>query len=321
MQRGIWAIWAGLAFALATNAARAELRFDATSVNLGEIRAGVPLAHQFRLANAGAGAIEITEVRPGCGCLKPKLTHLRYSPGERGDIAFEVHTLGQAAGPHTWQMTVYYRDGEQLREQVLQVTADVVTEVSVQPAAVTLVGDGPLAHELTLTDLRPRPLAVTGVETTAPWLTARPGALRPDAFGHHTAKVALEVGPACPVGRHAETVVLRTDDALYAELKVTVTVVKREARRVSVTPGEVVLGDVPRLVRLADAQGQPVVVESVSCDQPGVKCQAAQGPDNQATVRVQLDRAAAAPSGQATVRVQLSGPVREVMTIAVRWEN
>src|SRR5262249_35153224 len=148
----------------------ADLHFDGTTVKLGEIRAGVPLVSQFTFVNDGPGTVEVLEARPGCGCLVPLLEQRQFAPGQRGVIPLEIHTLGQPAGPHTWQLTLTYRDGEQFREKTLAVTATVVIEVSVQPASLTLFADGPVTHELTLTDLRPKPLAITRVETTAPWL-------------------------------------------------------------------------------------------------------------------------------------------------------
>jgi hypothetical protein len=207
--------------------ALADLRFDATTVQLGKIRCGPRLVQVFPFRNNGPGVVELLEARPGCGCLKSRLEQPRLAPGESGLLSLEIDTLGQAAGPHTWQLTVVYRDGEQRREQVLQMTADVFTEVSVQPAAVTLFAQGPLTHELTLTDLRPQPLLIVQVETTSTHLRAHAGPFHKDLFGHFTSKIQVEVDGSLPPGRHDETVIIHTDDPLYREIKVAVSVVKR----------------------------------------------------------------------------------------------
>jgi hypothetical protein len=319
--RAGWVIFA-VAVILVAPAARADLRFDVVRVDLGDIRSNVPIVKAFSFANQGPEAVDLVEARPSCGCLKPLLAKMHFGPGERGDITLEVNTLGQPAGPHAWQVTLVYKVGGEVREQSLQVAGTVVTEVSVQPAAVTLVVEGPLTHEITLTDLRPRPLAITRLETTSAWLTADAGPLVRDAFNNATSKIRLAVGPSCPPGRHDEYIVIHTDDATYRELKVAVTVVKREHNSCVATPSEVMLSAGPRLVRLADRQGRVVVVESVHSDDPAITCRWASGPENQATLKMELDRSHWNGEGLETqVRVQTSSPVREVVTVRVRVAN
>ena len=175
-----WALLAALAAAIAAGSLRCResgagqqgatnrqeppggLCFDTTAIEQGEIRSGLPFSCQFAFANAGKNTVEVVEARPGCGCLKPRLEKCLFSPGERGAIPLEVHTLGQAAGPHTWHLTVLYRDGEQTREQALEIGATVVTEVSVQPASLTLFTDGVLSHDITVIDLPSRAAANPG---------------------------------------------------------------------------------------------------------------------------------------------------------------
>src|SRR5437764_15023342 len=101
-NHAFWAIYTIAAFLGAGGQGRADLRFDSTSVKLGEIRAGVPLVSQFTFVNDGPGTVELTEARPGCGCLSPRLEQRPFAPGQRGTIPLEIHTLGQAARPHTW---------------------------------------------------------------------------------------------------------------------------------------------------------------------------------------------------------------------------
>jgi hypothetical protein len=102
-------------------------------------------------------------------------------------------------------------------------------------------------------------------------------------------------------------------------LKVSVTVVKRAAGICTATPSQVSLSDVPRLVRLADQQNRPVVVEGVTAGDPAVSCHWAPGPENQATLKLQVDRTQWNGTALDTeVRVQIGSPVREVVTIPVR---
>jgi hypothetical protein len=317
-----WAMFTVATMLLAPAVAAADLHFDAVKVDLGDIRSSVPLARQFSFVNVGPESAELVEARPSCGCLKPRLEITRFQAGQRGVITLDVNTLGQPAGPHAWQVTLIYKLGDQIHEQRLEVSANVVTEVSVQPAAVTLVVEGSLTHELTLTDLRAKPLSITKVETTSAWLSAQAGPLVRDAFGNATSKIRLAVTRACPVGRHDERVVIHTDDPAYRELNVAVTVVKRAAACCTATPSEVTLAGGPRFVRLTDREDRPVVVEGVQAGHPALACHWAAGPEHQATVKVEIDLSHwDGKPLQTQVQVQISSPVREVVTIGVHLGN
>jgi hypothetical protein len=206
------------------------LHFETTAIEMGEIRSGLPFSCQFPFANAGKNTVELVEARPGCGCLKPRLEQCHFNPGERGAIPLEAQTLGQAAGPHTWHLTVLYRDGDRVREQALEISATVVTEVSVQPASLTLFTDGVLSHDITVIDLRPEPLQILDVQTTSPHLHAEPGPFIKDGFGNFACKVKVETAAELPAGRHDELLIIHTNDPLYREFKIAITVVKRASR-------------------------------------------------------------------------------------------
>src|SRR5262245_54289302 len=134
-SRGTVMVLGALALLGGAGRVRAELRFAAPRADLGEVRSGAKLGHAFTFVNAGPGPVEIVEARPGCGCLRPRLEQTRYQPGEQGTILLEVNARGESAGPHTWRLQLLYRDGGTTREAALAVSAHVVTEVTLQPAA------------------------------------------------------------------------------------------------------------------------------------------------------------------------------------------
>jgi hypothetical protein len=304
--------------------ARAELHFPAQRVNLGEIRCGAKRGCPFRFVNRGAEPVEILEARPGCGCLLPRLERLLFRPGEVGRIPVEVNARGQSAGPHTWRLLLRYRAGAAEREVTLEVAAQVVTEVTVQPAALTVLAAGPVSHDILLTDLRPQPLSVTRVAVTAPYLSAHLGERHRDGLGHWVWRVRLEVGADCPEGRHSEALTLYTSDPEYGELQVPLTLVRRARSRLSATPGRVALSLLPgqatvaRSVRLADRQGGRVVVEEVTAADPAISCQRGAGPDGCPTLRIQVERTRLKGAAlDSAVRVRVSAPVAETVVIPV----
>jgi Protein of unknown function (DUF1573) len=304
--------------------ARADLSFPNPTVDVGEIRSGAPLRQQFTFVNQGTAAVEITDLRASCGCVKPSLEKRTYAAGDSGELALEIRTLSQPAGEHTWRLQVAYRTGSEVRQAELAVIGRVVTEVTVQPASLTISTERTASHEITLTDLRDRPLSVTGVHTSSPHLTAEVKRTATDGAGHREITIALSLSADCSEGRHEETVVMLTDDAQYRELTMPVTVVKRAKQAVTVSPAAVLLTAargqaVPsRIVLLRPAGAEPVTVESVEADHPAVVCTWAAGPDNCTTLRVGIDRAKLPADGlHATIHVHISKPAPEMIAVPV----
>lgn len=302
--------------------ARAELRFQQTTYAAGEVRNGVVLTPRFAFTNVGSTPVEITEVRPGCGCLKPRLTQRTIAPGATGQLELEVNTRRESAGPHVWQLDVRWQRGAEARETTLRVVGSVVTEVTVQPAALTLLADEPATATVVVTDLRPIPLTLRAATTTSPRVRAVVGEPERSPLGHRTWAIRLTVAADCPPGRHDEVLTIHTGDTDYETLEVPLTVVKRAPARLEVQPKNVLFtlaaGQTgQRSVSLRDRQGQPVVVESVSADHAALGCEVGVGQGAGATLTIRVDGSKVAAGFSGAVRVQVSGPVRETLVVPV----
>ncbi len=308
-------------------AAAADLHFPEPAADAGEVRSGTSLVRRFAFVNQGRGPVELVEVRAGCGCLTPRLEAggalpRTYRPGEGGAVVLEVNTLTQPAGLQTWPAMVVYQAGGQRHEVALQIAARVVTEVTVRPPILILSTDSAIEHEIVLLDLRPQPLLVRDVRPSSPELRAHLGEPGRDAEGHWARRIKVEVGSDYPEGRRDEVLSIVTDDPMYRELRVPVTVVKRPRQRVTASPAEVVFRaaagqPVPsQTVRVRDADNRAVVVDRVEADDPALVCTWAPGPGAMATVKLRADRAAGGRL-QTTVRVHLSKPEVQTLTIPV----
>src|SRR5919198_3882141 len=130
-----------LAWVFGAPAARADLFCPRPVVELGEVRSGVPLAQRFTVVNRGREVVEVTDVRPSCGCLAPRLEPRRLRPREEGLLLLEINTLTQPEGPHAWRIAVRYRGAGQEGELALFVYARVVAEVSLHPPMLVLYTD------------------------------------------------------------------------------------------------------------------------------------------------------------------------------------
>jgi hypothetical protein len=310
--------------ALTASAARADLVFANPAVNVGEVRCGAPLKQKFAFTNSGTVAVEITGLQTSCGCLKPHLETRNYLPDDSGELTLEIHTLSQSAGEHTWRLQVAYRIGTETREAELAVQGRIVTELTVQPAALTVFTERAASHDIVLTDLRKRPLTVTGINASSPHLSATVKQTATDAAGHRVVTISLALNAACPDGRHEETIAILTDDAEYRELTVPVTLVKRSRQGVTASPAAVSLAasagqPVPsRIVLLRPAAGAAVLVDSIEADDTAVACTWAAGPNECATLKVTIDHAKLTASGlRSAIHVHISKPTSETITIPV----
>lgn len=314
----------GICMAVLTLAsgAQADLQFTATTVDVGEIRAGAPLSHQFPFTNRGTEEVEITGIHSSCGCLTPRMSGQRFAAGEQGHVRVEINTLSPNPGPHTWQVTLSYRVGNEDIEIALQVKARLIREIVVEPAAVTMYVNGPMQTEIRMTDLRPQPLTVEAVETSAPGLQARLAGEETDSSGRLVRKIQLHVDVSD--GGHEETLSLYTNDPFYREIKVPVSIVKRSRQRISASPGRVewtagVGSSLPaKMVLLSDRDNQEINVQAVTSDSPAVSCQWAKGPGAMTTVKIKVDpNLIDEKSFQTVVQVQVVKPVSQTVLIPV----
>src|SRR5438874_1075692 len=146
------------------------LHIAAPVLDAGEVRVGPPLVRRFAFVNAGTEPLTVTELKASCGCLTPTLPQRTYRPGERGEVALEVNTLSQPAGPN--------RCGDRTGEVVLELTAKLVREIDITPASLVLSGDAPPPGQVSISfshpiaDPRWKDFLFREVKASSPRLTA-----------------------------------------------------------------------------------------------------------------------------------------------------
>ncbi len=274
--------------ATCTPTVQAELRILDPVVNLGKVRGGAPLTHQFHFVNDGPEAVGLLEVRTSCGCLSPRLTIGSLAAGARGVLPMFIRSLGQPAGPHTWTAQLRYRLGHKEMEAALQVSADIVNEITIQPASLVLFTSSELAQDILLTDSRPQPLVVQTVCSSSHGLKAE--LLRQEGG---VIRLRVAATDAFSPGRHDETLTVYTNDPLYSHLMMPVTVVKEQRRGVRAIPETVTFRreqSGPIMVRLRGQPGEAIEVAKVEASEPAIGCRWAAGTDGWAMLRIQLDQ-------------------------------
>jgi hypothetical protein len=283
------------------------------TIDAGEVRIGPPLVRRFAFTNAGSEPLTIADVHTSCGCLVPTLRQRVYQPGERGDLAVEVNTLSQPAGPHRWRFSLSYRCGKATGERPLELIAKLAQEIEITPAAIAFRGDNPPPAVVSITDRRPRPLHVLTASTSSPKLRAEivPAGLR------------LSVAADATAGQTAETVVIETDDPDYREIKLPVTIDRRPKGAVTALPNRATLVAGGSAIVQLKAE-KSVEVQAIEASVPALVCRWAPGPGDRATVRIGLDRSKwDGRPFTAEVRVHLKAPAGEsvVIPVSVRSED
>jgi hypothetical protein len=303
---------------------RAELECAEPLVEKGQVRSGRSLSHRFTFTNRGQQPVEVTEVRPSCGCLAPKLDKRRFLPSESGELLLEVNTLTQPAGANTWRVTIRYQTADTEHELPLYISARVVTEISVEPPSLAIYTDTSISHEITVIDRRTEPLIVRAVPVSSSYVRTHLGELHRNDAGHWVRTIQVEVLADCPEGTHEETLRICTSDPEYPELKVPFTIVKRARQQVQAAPAEVLLTETPgqplpsRIVLLGTPDDRDVIIERVEADHEAISCRWAQGPGHRATLKIRVYRARISGDRlRGAVHVHLRGPSPQTITIPV----
>jgi hypothetical protein len=305
---------------------RGEIHCEKPAVNAGVVFTGTRLLQRFVLVNRGKSEVQILEAKASCGCLSPRLDRMRLLPAETGSLELEINTLSQPSGPNTWTVRLRYRGGEGVRETDLRLSAKLVSEVQVEPAAMVLLADKAAGHEVSVRDTRGSSLKLLDARAGSGKLKTRITTLGQDKQGHTAFKIALDVPDEYPEGRHQDVLHIYTDDPKYADLCVPVTIVKVSQKRLSALPAEVNL-TVPaaqpapsRIVLIRDTESRPVKIANLSAADPAITCRWAEGPNSMATVKIQVNRALVRGHTLSdAVQVEVISPIRETLTIPVNY--
>jgi hypothetical protein len=69
----------------------ARIKFDENEFDFGSIQKGAQVSHNFWFTNAGTDDLQITKIKPACGCTTTKQKGMTVAPGQRGsiDISFK----------------------------------------------------------------------------------------------------------------------------------------------------------------------------------------------------------------------------------------
>jgi hypothetical protein len=105
--------------------------FDSMVHNFGKIPAGEVVTHEFVFTNTGNARLEITDVRPGCGCTTAGTWDKIVEPGKTGKIPLQLNSAG-FGGLISKSATILCNDSNSPLS--LQLTGTIWKPIDVTPA-------------------------------------------------------------------------------------------------------------------------------------------------------------------------------------------
>ena len=303
--------------------AECGIRFASTQVDLGRIEGLGIIRQDFDFRVTGREEVEIVELRPSCGCLRPTLSKRIYRPGDSGRITLDIHAASAKPGPHRYQLGVTLRDPSE-RAVSLTVDLDLVSHVEVRPAAlrISLGGSKPIRQTITITDDRPRPLDIIRLVASSTRIKPR---LAPSATGAsdpHVQLVELEIAADFPVGLCHERLLLVTDDPKYPSVEIPIEV--ERLPRMRVTPrslrfstNAIATDAVSRRLYVRDKNSQPVLISDVVAETSHLSFDWPKEPSRRAFVDVRLESSADATPATFDLRVRIAEPVLTELVIPI----
>ncbi len=127
-----------------TNAPR--IKFQEMVHDFGKVKANEPLRTDFIFTNTGASVLEISDVRPGCGCTTAGTWDKSVKPGDTGKIPIQFNP-GNFSGSVTKSVTVTCNDPVQT-VQSLSIKATIWRPIEITPAYVYFMGvEGEMTNE------------------------------------------------------------------------------------------------------------------------------------------------------------------------------
>jgi hypothetical protein len=158
---------------------RPALVFDRYHVNLGEVEPRPLHEVHFIFENHSDKTVKVTDLKPSCGCLTPKVVTLNgkgayvdcreFAPGQVGVLAMGIRPAKELPGPKDLNVVMQYDDGQPRTETLVFQLVLPQKKLTVIPNELYFYqlsgnGDSRLVEVL---DYRDKPAQVTGVTTLA----------------------------------------------------------------------------------------------------------------------------------------------------------
>jgi hypothetical protein len=150
-----------------------QIKFEATTVDLGDIKPESKNVANYTFTNVGKGTLKIIDIVKTCGCTPFELAKREYAPGESGTIKVEYQAT-KAGGAVLKHLFVMSDDPDNPRQEIT-LKANVVLQVIIEPQTMQLSLEALDANapEITLYSKDDKPFSIKSIESSNNTITAQ----------------------------------------------------------------------------------------------------------------------------------------------------
>jgi hypothetical protein len=114
-----------------------KIKLFEETINFGKVDGGTTVNAEIKFTNEGNAPLEITKVRPSCGCMAGKLKKKIYEPGESGAIDLSYQTKNRK-GLTKGYVLISSNDPEQSQARV-NLKANIIQLIEIEPRILTFL--------------------------------------------------------------------------------------------------------------------------------------------------------------------------------------
>ncbi len=296
--------------------------------DFGTVPKGEKIRANFQVKNSGTAPLEISQVRPTCGCTVADFDR-SVPPGGTGRIDAEVDTTG-FSGPISKAILVFSNDPATPQVNLV-IKADVRAFIEVLPRPLIIFSNvlqgEPKTEKLVLvsadgSDFKVEGASASGGPYTLAYRELAEKERVPERKGSQW-ELAVTIPADAPEGMLNQKIVVKTTAPKAPEVTINVTGAVRPV--VQVIPGEVnfgtVAGDAPvghNLLVINNRQGAQLELKDVSVDNPNFSAEVMPLQAGQ-RYQVAINMKAGLPKGEqkGTLKIATSDPIRKLIEVPV----
>jgi hypothetical protein len=202
---------------------RPALAFRQYAVDLGPIQPMGESRATFVFMNRGSSPVDISEVRPSCSCLQPRVDIRHFEPGEEGRIVLRIQPANETPGRKELFADVLYNDPEP-REVRLTFKLDIPQrQMTVTPPALIVfhpAGSDETVATFTVADGRKKTFEILDATANSDLVSPVIGERKVSPTGEWSQTVQVTIPGELPKGKNQVLLRIRTSDLDYPELRV-----------------------------------------------------------------------------------------------------
>ena len=288
--------------------------------NFGEKWIGPALEHTFLIKNDGSSTLEISSVRPSCGCTVAGKYPNKIAPGETGEFPFKIQSK-KLRGKYEKSIKIYSNDPDtpELQLKLKGVCKRYVDVVPTNAYFGKITTDDPRENVLKITNNTEEPFEVTLSK-------AEDGKFKFELVETEKGKeyeLHVKIDPPYAPGSLRGTTNLITSVDAQKEIRIGATA--RIPERLEVTPPSIVISAArvkdrgfSRPIRFTNYGSNPVKVLAATADDENITLAVKERTEGKAyTINIETPAGWTPPAGGRTITLKTDDPDKPTITIPV----